>query len=195
MKAIALFSPKSDNGISGSILFKQQNIHAPVQMVFDLQGFSAFSTHAIHIHEYGDLSEGCKSLGAHFNPTSVRHSHSGCGHAGDLFNNFITDHAGRFYYEYVSNQLTLFPGPLCILGRSVVIHKFPDDLGLEGVLDEQYLYLYKDMTTEQLRKLNKTLGYPQASREEMLQKLVQESRTTGNASTRIGGAIIGLAKF
>jgi Cu-Zn family superoxide dismutase len=194
MKAIALFTPQADNGISGYVLFHQPEPRSPVKMFFDLKGFQSNSTHAIHIHEYGDLSDGCKSLGAHFNPTGTRHFHSGGGHAGDLFNNFITDRSGKFVYEYVTDRISLFPGLSSVLGRSVVIHKFPDDLGLEGVLAEDGLYLYTDMTTEQLRRLSKTLGYPQFSREEMVQRLRQESRTTGNASTRISGAIIALTK-
>ncbi len=29
--------------------------------------------HGIHIHEYGDLSNGCSSAGGHYNPLMVNH--------------------------------------------------------------------------------------------------------------------------
>ena len=44
--------------------------------------------HGFHIHENGDLTEGCKSAGSHFNPDKKHHggletNHS---HIGDLGN-------------------------------------------------------------------------------------------------------------
>lgn len=197
MKAIAFFDPRVNNGVYGKIEFKQIDTHHPVQIYFELYGFKAHSIHAIHIHEFGDLTDGCKSLGAHFNPTQRQHSHSEKGHAGDLFNNFKTNRLGQFVFTFETDKLSLFHNNRCILGRSVVIHKFIDDLGLQGILQDGNLVLYDEMPTEQLVQIYTTLGYPvseRMDREGLLKKLKSESITTGNASTRIACAIIGITK-
>lgn len=192
MKAIAVFE---QSGISGTIIFEQHSAKSPLHITFDLKGFQPLTTHAIHIHEYGDLSQGCKSLGAHFNPTGKPHFHSEMGHAGDLFNNFVTDRFGRFYYEYCTFKIAL-RGQLSIVGRSVVIHKYPDDYGLQGIINDSSFIPYKQMSTEQLEDICKTLNYDvPLNRPSMIRKLCQESVTTGNASTRIAGAVIGLALY
>lgn len=191
MKAIAFFDPRSNNGISGTIHFSQSSRDQPLDIFFELHGFDPFHIHAIHVHEYGDLTEGCKSLGGHFNPTGHAHYHSQMGHAGDLFNNFKTDHKGNFIYSYKTNRLSLF-GRTNIIGRSIVIHEFMDDLGLRGILDDNgTLIPYESMPDSQLETICSMLGYPTHSRHDMLSRLLHESITTGNASTRIACAIIG----
>lgn len=198
MKAIARFDPRINDGIQGVIQFDQSHPQQPVRMTFHLSGFKPHSTHAIHIHEYGDLTEGCKSLGAHFNPTQRPHSHSEKGHAGDLFNNFQTDAQGNFYQQFSTDKISLFLNQRNILGRSVVIHQFPDDLGLKGMIDSSGQFVsYEQMTDEQLFRHAHRLGYRfngQLNRKRVFDKLVQESVTTGNASTRIACAIIALRK-
>ena len=49
--------------------------------------------HGFHIHEAGDLREGCKSCCAHYNPTNTTHAGLDGGHAGDL-GNIKTDSQG-----------------------------------------------------------------------------------------------------
>lgn len=189
MKAIAFFDPRVNNGISGAVHFTQ--VGSMLEIFFSLKGFEPFGIHAIHIHEFGDLTEGCKSLGAHFNPTNCAHSHSQRGHAGDLFNNFQADSNGTFIYCFKTHQLAL-QGYANIIGRSVVIHQFTDDLGLSGRYDEKGVFTrYEEMSESELVKLCKTLGYPTKSKNEMIEKLNKESITTGNASTRIACSIIG----
>ena len=38
--------------------------------------------HGIHIHEFGDLSDGCDSAGGHYNPDGVDHGDLMQGHVG-----------------------------------------------------------------------------------------------------------------
>ena len=60
-------------------------------------------SHAIHIHEYGDLTNGCKSTGEHYNPTNDFHgSYSfpmSPRHAGDLINNFRLNENNIFIFR------------------------------------------------------------------------------------------------
>lgn len=130
--AVCVLEPR--NGISGVIRFHQCSIEHPVCVEFDLRG-PPRQTHAIHIHEYGDIRKGCESLGAHYNPYSTLH---GSGivprtsrHAGDLINNVRFDQNGVFILRYTDTLLCLYRGG-GIYGRSVVIHADPDDLGRGG---------------------------------------------------------------
>jgi Cu-Zn family superoxide dismutase len=196
MKAIAIFNDNLED-IKGIINFEQKSPNSPLQMSIKLQGFNPYSIHAIHIHEFGDLTEGCKSLGGHFNPTNKQHSHSEKGHAGDLFNNFQSSKDGKINIVFTTNKLSIFPtSKLSIIGRSVVIHKFPDDYGLEGMYMNKDFVLYKDMNIQELQYVYNLLGYNgENSIQKMKNKLITESKTTGNASTRIACAIIGLSKM
>lgn len=131
-KAICiLYGTKND--IFGTVLFSQCCIKHPTKIVFNLGKFGANETHAIHIHEYGDTTDGCTSLGLHYNPYGTTHGSiydpTRERHAGDLINNFTTDKNGEFALSYSDELVTLF-GENSILGRSVVIHDGIDDLGL-----------------------------------------------------------------
>ncbi len=109
----------------GRVIFSQSS---SVKVEFDLTHFGPNETHAIHIHEFGDLSDGCKTLGLHYNPENVNHgcySHDTVRHSGDLINNFKTDKDGNFKFEYNDDLLAVND----ILGRSVVIHEGIDDCG------------------------------------------------------------------
>lgn len=116
----------------GYVLFIQESKSKKVKVIFRLENFDPFSIHAIHIHEYGDLSNGCISLGFHYNPFNTKHGSrlipNKERHAGDLINNLYTDSNGNFVYEYIDDLITLY-GEESILGRSVVIHEGIDDLG------------------------------------------------------------------
>ena len=87
--------------------------------------------HGFHIHEFGDMSDGCATLGAHWNPTGQEHGgvHSKVRHAGDFGN--VRGGAGKTYRYFIHGGRVL-DGPIAfrVLGRSVVIHEGKDDLGL-----------------------------------------------------------------
>jgi Cu-Zn family superoxide dismutase len=130
------------NKVNGYVFFHQCNPANPVSVVFRLSG-PKNETHAIHIHEYGDLRKGCDSLGPHFNPTNTTHGtimFNMQRHAGDLINNLKFDKNGNFEYNYQDNMISLYNYSKCILGRSIVIHEGVDDLGLgEGKYKEESL--------------------------------------------------------
>ncbi|XP_053987911.1 copper chaperone for superoxide dismutase isoform X3 [Hylaeus anthracinus] len=84
--------------------------------------------HGIHIHECGDISKGCDSVGEHFNPNNTVHGgpeddvHKR--HVGDL-GNITVDNSGRATFRKI-DKLVKIPD---IIGRSLVITENPDDLG------------------------------------------------------------------
>ncbi|XP_018421071.1 PREDICTED: extracellular superoxide dismutase [Cu-Zn]-like [Nanorana parkeri] len=111
--------------ITGQILFKQAYPQGKLEAHFAVQGFPLNpigSARAIHIHTFGDLSNGCDSAGGHYNPYSVNHPH----HLGD-FGNFHVQN-GEIQQHLSNLEASLF-GPVSVMGRSVVLHKFLDDLG------------------------------------------------------------------
>lgn len=118
--------------IKGFTKFHQCSPNTPVKVIFHFHGFAPNQTHAIHIHELGNLLEGCKSLGPHYNPHNTTHGSmlypEYPRHAGDLINNLISDQDGNFFFQYQDDMLTLY-GDDSILGRSIVIHEGIDDLG------------------------------------------------------------------
>lgn len=128
MRALAYFNSRE---IKGGVLFVQECPHRPVHVRIAFHGPPG-ETHAIHIHEFGDMTGGCETLGAHYNPHGTTHGSrefpAKPRHAGDLINNLTFDRNGEFLYAYEDELLTLF-GPDTIYGRSVVIHAGRDDLG------------------------------------------------------------------
>lgn len=77
----------------------------------------------------GDLSEGCKSMGGHYNPDN--HPHAGPQdmqrHFGDL-GNIEADATGVARINIVDDHIAA-GGKDAILGRGVVVHEGTDDLG------------------------------------------------------------------
>jgi len=86
--------------------------------------------HGFHIHEFGDMSKGCESMGGHYNPDEVDHGDEKEGHVGDL-GNITADESGVAKVNIVSNRIDLM-GDRSIVGRGVVVHADKDDLGQGG---------------------------------------------------------------
>jgi len=122
--------------VNGIIYFHQCSPYDKVKVRFILKG-TPNRTHAIHVHEFGDAMDGdCKSLGPHFNPYHTLHGsrrYDDQRHAGDLINNITFDREGYFRYEYEDDIIRLSGDTdYSIVGRSIVIHNKPDDLGKGG---------------------------------------------------------------
>lgn len=77
--------------------------------------------HGFHIHQFGDLTNGCISAGAHFNPFNKEHGgpNDYNRHAGDL-GNVIAGPDGVAVVEIVDREIPL-NGLYSIIGRSVVV--------------------------------------------------------------------------
>ena len=164
MSAICVFTNNMNKKISGKVVFKETK--RGLQIKINMSGISP-GLHGFHIHQYGDLSEGCGSLCSHFNPTNSVHGgrDSPERHLGDL-GNIIADKSGNVDMVIYDKFLTI-TGKYGILGRSVVVHADEDDLGLGG-LDES-----GNIVDEKVR---------------------DESLKTGNAGKRIACGVIGYKK-
>lgn len=76
------------------------------------------------------MLKGCATAGPHYNPHGKTHGgpDSAVRHVGDL-GNVQADEHGNGRYELSDSQVHLF-GPYSVIGRSCVLHKKTDDLGL-----------------------------------------------------------------
>ena len=85
--------------------------------------------HGFHIHQFGDLRDGCNSLGSHYNPHLQNHggidtTHR---HKGDLGNIYANKNEIVNHTMYIKNLKVKE-----LLGRSFIIHDKKDDLGKGG---------------------------------------------------------------
>lgn len=155
INAIAIFN---QSNVKGTVKFHQctSNFGKETYVIIDLYNLPSNTKRAIHIHEFGDTTDGCKSLGGHWNPTNKNHGSIyidiNNSHAGDMINNISPDNNGKFYFKYSDSRIQNITD---ILGRSVVIHDGIDDLGQTN---------HKD------------------------------SKTTGNAGSRMACSVIGLCQ-
>jgi Cu-Zn family superoxide dismutase len=164
MEAVCVIT-NSTLGVTGYIEFTEDKV---TEIKVKLQGLPE-GYHALHIHEYGDLREGCSSLCSHFNPFDSIHGdisdNRNYRHVGDL-GNIYADIDGNVD-TIIHDKLVKLSGKNSIIGRSVVIHEDADDLG-RGGLDHNGIVVD--------------------------QKRHEESLRTGNAGSRIACGVIGLAR-
>jgi Cu-Zn family superoxide dismutase len=85
--------------------------------------------HGFHIHKAGDLrGEGCQGLCEHYDTGKNTHGdspeHGGERHTGDLGNIELKD--GKYEKEYYIKGINVTD----LWGRSIIIHKDEDDLGM-----------------------------------------------------------------
>jgi Cu-Zn family superoxide dismutase len=86
--------------------------------------------HGFHIHEFGDMSDGCKSMGGHYNPDGVDHGDINKGHVGDL-GNIEANEDGVASVKIIAGRVELL-GDRSVIGRGFVVHADEDDLGKGG---------------------------------------------------------------
>lgn len=76
-----------ENGIYGEVTFSQDYIRSSVYVHGYIQGL-ARGFHGFHIHQFGNLTEECRSIGSHFNLEHTNHGgpYEDNRHTGDLGN-------------------------------------------------------------------------------------------------------------
>lgn len=127
--AICILYPDNNSGVRGVTSFSQDDINSATKIACAVKGLSPNGKHGIHIHQFGDLTQGCTTAGPHYNPHNKSHGgpQSEVRHVGDL-GNLSADPFGNAYMCFTDKQVSLY-GEYSIVGRSVVVHKQEDDLG------------------------------------------------------------------
>lgn len=117
--------------INGVVFFRQRLDQKNLTEVYGtIKGLQP-GLHGFHIHTYGDLTNGCDSAGPHFNPLNQDHGglNTPVRHVGDFGNLESTGINVDLTFNFMVPNLNLI-GPYSIIGRSVIVHADPDDLGL-----------------------------------------------------------------
>ncbi len=101
-------------------------------VTYDIRGLSD-GLHGLHVHQCGDMTRGCESACAHFNPRNCDHggAHDRVRHAGDLGN--IESADGRAMGSVTVRGVNVNPrSKLSVVGRCLIVHAGEDDLGQGG---------------------------------------------------------------
>ena len=128
--AICIMRPDGGSGVNGVVKFVQP-AGGKTRVVAEITGLSP-GDHGFHVHQFGNLIEGCKTAGPHFNPFGKEHGGPDMEerHVGDMGNLVAgEDGVAKVDYEDALIELT---GENTIVGRSCVCHADPDDHGLGG---------------------------------------------------------------
>jgi superoxide dismutase, Cu-Zn family len=129
---------QNKKNIEGTIEFEELEGER-VKVKYEVKGL-VDGKHGFHIHDYGDLSDGCMSACSHFNPFNKNHGglKSKERHSGDLGNIVSKNKISRG--ELIASGLSLSKKKTNILGRMIIIHENEDDLGRgSGELREESL--------------------------------------------------------
>ncbi len=129
--AVADLVPTRGSTVSGTVRFVQKFTYAGDRVVVhaEVSGLPRAGGHGFHIHERGDCSSGDgMSAGGHFNPLANKHAHylQTDRHAGDL-PMLVADKDGSAELTVELDVLTIGTGSTDIVGRSVIVHRDPDD--------------------------------------------------------------------
>ncbi|APO13935.1 SOD [Plodia interpunctella granulovirus] len=115
--------------VEGEVEFWQDKPSMPMRILGFVRNLPR-GNHGIHIHEFGDTTNGCTSAGEHFNPHHRDHGgpNSAERHLGDLGNIYSRGEHVATPIDRIDPMISLY-GPYNILGRSLVIHAMEDDYG------------------------------------------------------------------
>ncbi|XP_052088584.1 superoxide dismutase [Cu-Zn]-like [Mytilus californianus] len=129
-----LYDPTNRNRVHGRLTLLQ-NYNTPlVQIKGQIYGLRP-GLHGFHVHERGTFGRNCSNAGPHFNPFNQNHagpSDAPRRHVGDL-GNIYANNRGVANLAIYDHFIRMQEKPeLSILGRGIVVHADPDDLGRGG---------------------------------------------------------------
>ena len=98
--------------------FEQASEGSPTTVSWDITGHDADAERGMHVHQFGDNTNGCTSAGPHFNPFNKTHGAPSDEerHVGDL-GNFKTDGQGNAKGSVTDKMIQLI-GQNSVLGVS-----------------------------------------------------------------------------
>jgi Cu-Zn family superoxide dismutase len=119
---------RGPDGVKGHLQLVQEAFNGPVHIIGNVVGLSE-GQHGFHIHEFGSTGNNCQEAGSYFNPFGRQNGgrEDSERHRGDLGNIYVGANDTSFI-EFVDDAIDLF-GPHSVIGRTIVIHQAPDDLG------------------------------------------------------------------
>jgi Cu-Zn family superoxide dismutase len=118
---------RSGGAVAGALVLSESQ--GGVRLRGEVRGLKPGAEHGFHIHDKGDCSApDATSAGGHFNPGGTAHGRHGAGvhHAGDL-PSLVADAGGVAKIDAVIKGITLAAGPTSVVGRSLIVHRDPDD--------------------------------------------------------------------
>eukprot|EP01083_Nonionella_stella_P084876 235051_1 len=123
--------------VNGDLTLTQSTDGGDTTISGKLTGLEPNSSVGFHVHEYGDLSDGCKSCAGHFNPHGKEHGAptDENRHIGDL-GNIQADDKGEADLSITDSMVSL-TGQYSVIGRAIVVHAGTDDLGQGGFDDSK----------------------------------------------------------
>jgi len=132
IKAVCVLESKKVKGV----IYLEELSNGKTKIYGKVSGMKP-GEHGIHIHRAGDLTDGCMSACDHYNPFGKEHGGPDDKerHVGDL-GNMIADKNGVANFE-IEDQLVKLRGKYSVIGRSIVVHDDPDELGKGGYPDSK----------------------------------------------------------
>ena len=125
-KAVAVLQPGNESNVKGTVFFEQDKSNVIVTV--SVSGLNSNSYHGFHVHEFGDLSNGCESTCSHYNPYNLEHggARGKNRHQGDFGNVEANEDGICFTSKIVDVNLDE------VIGRALILHENEDDLGKES---------------------------------------------------------------
>ena len=128
MKAVCVLDSQTNKKSVSGVVYLEETADKKTRIYGSIRGLRP-GLHGFHIHEAGDMTKGCDSACAHYNPHG--HNHGGLTakkrHVGDL-GNVEAGKNGVAAIDIVDRFVKL-RGKYSVIGRSLVVHEDEDDLG------------------------------------------------------------------
>jgi Cu-Zn family superoxide dismutase len=118
-------------GVKGELIFHQSQEEAPTSIDGQIKGLTP-GKHGLHLHVFGDFTEGLISAGGIFNPFGRNHGSPDDEErmTGDL-GNIEADEDGTANVN-IEDRLVKLIGPHSVIGRCIIVKSNEDDLGRGG---------------------------------------------------------------